>query len=112
MISATDALLLPTAQLSEEEQRAAALLEVEISAYVETHMEFRGCCDIKTEETRPSVIANVNQRLRRRGWHAEWKPVYRQDDPANKHKRAHAGYAIDLIPSNEAYCEAAARGAN
>lgn len=108
MITASDALMLPTAQSTEAERTAAALLDVEISAYVETHMEFRGCYDIKVEETRPSVIAEVNQRIRRQGWHAEWKPIYRQDDPTNKQKRSHAGYSVDLIPSDEAYHRAAA----
>ena len=111
MKSAVDALMLPSAQLNDEEKAAVALLEIEIGTYIDGHMERRGCYGFKTEETRSNVIADMNQRLRVQGWGTEWKPVYKVD-PSDSRKRLMSGWTLDLFPTDESYNEAMKRKAN
>lgn len=104
MISATDALLLSRAQLTAQEKEAAALLALEVDAFINARMERRGCTDFATKEKNSNVIAEVNQRLRKAGWNTKWMPLHE--------KTTHIGWTLDLVPSDAAYNEAAEREQN
>jgi hypothetical protein len=103
MIPAVEALSLPCAKLSDEDLKAADLLESEIDARVRESMNHNGI-DLNVSETRPVVIAEVNQRIRRAEWQANWRPLV-EEHRLNKALREHKGYAVNLFPSDESYQE-------
>ena len=104
MISAAEALLLPTAQLSEEEEAGAKKLMREIEAHVRASMEYRGV-DFETSETRPNVLARCNQLLKRAGYVTEWRPRVKQ---SRLGQPTVDGFSLTLPPSDAAYAEALA----
>jgi hypothetical protein len=104
VIAAVDALKLPSAQLSDDERLAADKLEVAIEAHVLNNMRVNGV-DFKTEELRPVVIAEVNQRLKRAGWQTQWQPLLEQH-ALNKAAVKHTGFGLNLAPSDAAFTEA------
>lgn len=108
MISATDALRLPSAQLTGEEAAAADSLEAKIESGIRAAMERRGI-DLQTNETRGNVIAEINQRLKAAGWVVQWRA--RVEPPRVGLTPTLVGYDLSLAPSDEAYRAAAARGA-
>ena len=103
MISATEALSLPTAELSKECREAADKLEGQIEGIVREKMGRNGV-DITTTVTHEAVIAEVNQRLRRAGWATNWQPKLEQH-PLNKALTKHVGFSLNLFPSDAAYTE-------
>lgn len=109
MISAIDALLLPSAKLSADELAAVDALLGAIEAHVREKMERRGC-DLQVKEARGNVIAEVNQRLKADGWNPKWQPLTQE----GKFSRnvVIVGYLLALAPSDEAYRDAAQREAN
>lgn len=100
MISAAEALRLPSAQLTSEESTASDALETAIEAHVRLKMERRGC-EYTTEEKRPNVIAEVNQRLKRAGYQPQWQALVQQGKFSNN--RVHMGFSLSLAPTDEAY---------
>ncbi len=108
MIPAAEALRLPGARLSQEEQVAAAALLAQIEAHVRERMERRGV-DYATSEVRGNVIAEVNQILRAAGWLPQWRAIL-EPSPLGGGSR-HTGYALALAPGDEAYRAAAAESA-
>ncbi len=105
MISAVEALALPSAQLAPEEIEAAYVLESEIEKHVRADMTRNGVA-IQGREKNPNVIAEVNQRLRAAGWSTNFEFI------VDKHRLNAAltttvGYRLLLTPSDESYRTAA-----
>ena len=107
MISAVEALQLPTAQLTAEEALAADKLESLIDEHIRTGMCHSGV-DLQVTMTNANVIACVNQRLRANGWGTGWQPVIEQHR-LNVAVQKHVGFKVSLFPDDEAYKEAARR---
>ena len=107
MISAAEALRLPSAQLTPEESTAADTLEDEIETHVRQHMERRGI-EFSTKEKRGNVIAEVNQRLKGAGYLPQWQAIIEQGKFSTN--RVHTGFGLSLAPTDEAYRAATARG--
>lgn len=108
MIPATEALRLPSAQLTEEERTAAEVLEKAIDTHIRQHMEWRGC-QIKITEVRLNVIAEINQRLKAAGYQADWHRMAERSQVTGEERLV--GFLLVLAPLDEAYRAAAARGA-
>lgn len=108
MISAAEALRLPSAQLTPEESASADALEMSIESYVRLKMERRGC-EYTTPETRPNIIAEVNQRLKTAGYQPQWQALVEQSVVKGAAPR-HVGFKLALAPTDEAYRAATARG--
>lgn len=100
MIPAAEALLLPSAKLSAEEQTAADELERAIEAHVLEKME-RGGCIYQTREQSAPVLAEMALRLRRAGWHAQVGPWIVQTPFSREPTRVGSTFA--LVPSDDAY---------
>jgi hypothetical protein len=101
MISAIEALALPTAQLSKEEADAATKLVALIDECVRKEMRRNGI-ELSTPMTHPAVIAEVNQRLRRCGWETSWQPMIERH-ALNQALTKHTGFKLSLYPSDESY---------
>jgi hypothetical protein len=104
MIASTEALMLPSAKLKEDEAAAADGLLVLIDDHVKKGMCRYGV-DLETKMTNRNVIAEVNQRLRRAGWVTEWHPILEQHR-LNAAVQNVTGYSLALYPKDEAYTEA------
>lgn len=104
MITAAEALALPGAQLTAVEVEAVEHLLGLLDSHVRTKMD-RGGCDVQVTETRRSVIAEVNQRLKRSGWQTNWQAMVQRSqlDPS---RTQIAGYALTLAPDDSAYMSA------
>ncbi len=109
-MKAVDALLLPSAQLTQGEKALAALLEQQIHDHANAKMEYSGLHGFTTSETNGNVIAEVNRRLRRDGWFTQWVPSYGK--PTKEQKQQLTGWKLDATPLDAAYAEADARGKN
>jgi hypothetical protein len=105
MISATDALALPTAQLPPDEMEAANKLEAEIEVHLLAKMTRAGV-NFDTAEMRATVIAEVNQRFRAAGYQTQWSPKTEQHKIYNN-RIVHVGFSLSLFPTDEAYRAAA-----
>lgn len=101
-MTAREALALPSAQITPDDQHAAAVLLLDVHCHIRASMEFRGCFGFQTKELRTTVIALVNQLLRRDGWEPQWVAL-REPDPADKRKQVHVGWGLSLVPSDAAY---------
>lgn len=109
MITAADALRLPSAQLTDDEKQAADVLDAAIHVHLLSKMRFAGCDNFTTAEQNANVIAEVNQRLRRRGnWLTNWTPITK----AQKEGTLIIGWRLDLKPNDAAYADAEAMGKN
>lgn len=74
MITAAEALRLPSARLSPEETHAADVLLQAIENHVVAHMSRAGCEEpFTTKEKRSSVLTEVTQRLKVAGWIPRWQ---------------------------------------
>lgn len=104
MIPANEALLLPTARLSEEERTAADKLDAEIDLAIRANMERRGM-DMKCKETNANVVAEINRRLVRAKYKPQWKPIS-EPHPLNKALLIHTGWNLSIAPTDLAYDEA------
>lgn len=102
MISAVEALRLPSAQLTPDEVRAADVLELAIENHVRAHMTWHGCEEnFTTPEKRSHVMAEVNYRLRKAGWVAQWQMLVEKGRFSSN--QIHAGWTLTmLLPSDEA----------
>ena len=109
-MKAADALLLPSAKLTDGEKALAALLERQISDYASVKMEYSGLHGFTTSECNNNVIATVNQQLRKDGWFTQWVPTYGK--PTKDGKQQLTGWKLDATPVDAAYAEAEARGKN
>lgn len=105
MISAIDALRLPGAQLSEEQEKAAHDLLDALDAHVRKHME-RGGCSYQTTEVRPPVLAEVSYRLRLQHYQVQMGALNERSPLSQQPVRT--GTLIALIPTDEAYLGAEA----
>ena len=103
MITASEALRLPSAKLSPEEGRAADVLEQAIENHLIAHMTRAGCEEpFTTKEKRSSVLAEVTQRLKEAGWIPQWQIVAEKGQFSNN--VVHTGWKLAALgPTNEAY---------
>lgn len=101
MISAAEALRLPSAQLTSEERATADALEADIEAHVRLKMERRGC-EFTTNETRSNVIAELNQRLKAAGFQPQWQAII-EPPRIGLGTPTHVGFKLALAPSDDAY---------
>ena len=101
MIPASEALKLPSAQLTDEEKAAVERMESEIDEGVRTGMEHRGI-DLNFTETNGNVIAEVNQRVKKAGFNAQWIKLV-QKHKFNAALTETVGYSLSLSPTDEAY---------
>ena len=104
MIPASEALRLPSAQLSPEEVAAADALDAELDAHLRQHMQ-RGGATFDTKETRGPVIAEVTWRLRRAKYEVQVMAA-QAASALDPRKACVVGYRLMLVPSDEAYREA------
>lgn len=102
MIQASEALSLPTATLSEEQQIVAAEVLSEIAEHAKKAMEFRGFDYRVTSTTDGNVIAYCNQRMRRAGWLTAWHPVT-EKSATNPRELVVIGWALNAQPTDESY---------
>ena len=65
----------------------------------------RNGCQIKVAVIDGAVIAEINQRLKRLGWNAQWMPIDERH-ALNKALVARVGFLLVLAPSDAAYVEA------
>lgn len=100
MLTASEALRLQSAQLTEEEKTARDELLTQIKDHVISHMAFRGC-EITVTETRGNVIASVTQALRSLEWQVQWQPLVQQSQLSGK--PTITGLLLHLAPSDIAY---------
>lgn len=105
MISAVEALTLPTAQLAPDEILAADKLEATIEAHVKKSMTRQGI-NLEVDEVRPDVVAEVGQRLKVAGYQIQWTPLV-EPHPLNKAQQRFVGFRLSLAPSDESYRAAA-----
>ena len=103
MIRAAEALLLPSARLSQEQTDAAIRLEAEAEAAVQARGTQNGA-NFRTTEKDGSVIAAVDWRLKRVGWLAEWVPETMTSQVTRR--PFVSGYVVALRPSDAARAEA------
>lgn len=101
MISAVEALRLPSAMLTDEERTAADRIEAELEIHVRKYMEFRGV-DFKTTETRNNVIAELNQRLKAAGWSTQWQRMSRPNRLSGGAQEC-VGHMLFIAPTDESY---------
>lgn len=106
MISAADALRLPTAHLTDEERAAADRMEAAIEAHVRLAMNRDGC-QFRTTEMQGPVLAEVTHRLRAAGWEPKWNAEMEPSPFAERGQR-HVGWTLVLVPSDDAYRAAGA----
>jgi hypothetical protein len=104
MISASEALRLPSAQLSPDESAAADALDAELDAHLREHMR-RGGATFDTKEVRGPVIAEVTWRLRRAKYEVQVMAA-QAASPLNPQQLRVVGYRLVLTPSDEAYLQA------
>jgi hypothetical protein len=100
VISAVEALDLPTATPTEDEIAAANMLEAEIEAHVRKSMALRGV-EYKTNVTNPNVISIVNQRLKRAGWVPQWQMLVEQSKFVKEPRII--GFGLNMAPNDEAF---------
>ncbi len=101
MIPASEALDLPTAQLTDDQRVRVEKLEALIEAHVRNAMERRGC-DFHTTETDNNVVAEINQRLKAAGWITQFMRL-QEPNPLNRGAPRDIGFMIHLGPSDDAY---------
>lgn len=98
MIQASEALSLPTATLSEEQQIVAAEVLSEIAEHAKKVMEFRGFDYRVTSTTDGNVIAC----MRRAGWLTAWHPIT-EKSATNPRELVVTGWALNAQPTDESY---------
>jgi hypothetical protein len=103
VITAVEALQLPSAQLTDEEKAAADGLELLIEEHVRKGMGRNGV-DLQVGMTNPKVIAEVNQRLKRAGWATQWSPIIERHK-LNAALQNLTGFGLNLFPTDESYKE-------
>jgi len=101
MISAIEALQLPSATLNEDELAAANMLEAEIEAHVRKFMQRRGPEQFTTKELRGNVVSEVNQRLKAAGWSPVWLQISEQSRVTGQ--VAIIAYKLDCPPSDASF---------
>lgn len=107
MIDASDALLLPRAQLTEDERKAADAMETAIEAHVHLTMQRGGTSAFHTAENNQNVVAEVNWRLVRANWSPEWHAKMVRGQFSDQ--MTCVGYQLTMRPTQEAYRAADAR---
>lgn len=107
MISAVEALRLPIAQLTQDERESADSLAGAIEAHIRLKMSYAGC-QYDAYETRANVVADVALRLRQEGWQVRCQPLFEQSRLGMG--QGHYGFQFVLVPTDEAYQAALARG--
>lgn len=105
MMTAVEALSLPTAKLSAEDVEAADKLETLIELHVKSNMKRQGVV-LEISEVRGDVIADVSQRLKDAGYQVQWTPLVEQH-PLNKAQQKLVGFRLSLAPTDESYRAAA-----
>lgn len=104
MISARDALKLPSAQLRPSDAEAAASLLAEIDTYVREHMGPGGCVvPVDPARVNQAIVIEVERVCRSLGWEAEFqrKMVPSAFDP----RQVTNSFQLSLRPSVSAYEE-------
>ena len=102
MIPASEALLLPTAVLKDEELAAADKLEKAIEEHVRQTMAFRGCDEFVSRETNPNVISLVIHRLDAAGFNAQCQIIV-EKHRFNAALQEPVGFKMNLSPKIEVY---------
>lgn len=104
MISAAEALKLPSAQLEDKVREKVDLLEKIVEKAIHEHMQYRGI-NLEIKEIDGNVISALNQRLLDAGFTPQWEPMTRPH-ALFKQRLEHVGFNLALAPSREAYLEA------
>lgn len=105
MITALEALALPSALLTDDEKAGADRLEAKIEEQVLKNMKRAGI-GMATEETNDNVIGEVNQRLKAVGYAPIWTRLMRSSR-FNAASQECVGFQLSLSPNDEAYRAAA-----
>ena len=101
MITATEALGLPSASLDEDEMAAATKMLEKIDEAIRETMKYNGVA-CQTDEVRPQVNAYVTQRLLEAGWAPTWQAIVVQ--PRLQGQKPYLnGFHIILNPTSDAY---------
>ena len=111
MISAKDALLLPSARLRPSDAERALKILAEIEAYVRVHMDRGGCVvPIDPREVNGAVVAEIEHICRTLGWVAEFQQKLKPSaiDP----RQSTVFFQLSLRPDLAAYVFAAANEAS
>lgn len=101
MISADEALRLPTAKLSRQEQTEIADALEKIDAFVRLNMKRAGC-DMMVFQKNTNVMSEVSRALCERGWAPRFEPIAEQSKIQGGQPKI-IGFRLVLEPSNETY---------
>ena len=105
MITATEALRLPSAALSPSDAEAAESYLRDVEEYIRQNMGRVGCImPVIPGRVNPVIAAEVERKLRAAGWKAEFQKVARESPLAPGQKVM--AYQLALAPTDEAYAEA------
>lgn len=102
MIPAAEALRLPCAHLTKEEQAAADALDGAIDAHLRAHMT-RGGVTFDALEIRAPVVADVQIRLRAAGYQVQAYPLEESSRLCQGGQGRLVGYRLAIVPAEEAY---------
>lgn len=100
MISAAQALRLPSAKLTAAEKQAADALEASIDLFVRKEYS-RGTVRYSAMETRVKVLDEVQWRIRKAGWTLQTFAL-EEESHISRQKRV-VGFLLALSPPDEAY---------
>ena len=104
MITGTEALRLPSAQLTHEETAVVDKIIRLMDCEVREGMK-RGGVQLKVSETRPHLITEVALQLKRAGWNSQWEPNVKQSS-VHGGKPQLVGYIVTMVPTDESFDEA------
>lgn len=104
MITAAEALQLPTAQMTAEESEAVDKLMALIEKSIRESMQHYGI-DLTVGTPHRTVVNEVNHRLVLAGWTTEWQPITEKSRFANA--ETIKGFRLSLAPSKDSREEAA-----
>ena len=105
VISAAEALRLPSAAVSASDAEAAASYLADIEAYIRANMRRVGCTmPIDPTRVNPVIAAEIERRLRAAGWRAEFQKT--QVPSVLAPGKMVISYQLALAPVDEAYAEA------
>jgi len=101
MITAIEALRLPSAKLTDEQSEKATDVINKIDAQVRMKMT-RGGLTMILNVTDQSVLAHVAILLKQAGWNPQWMPVHEQSSIRGAQPK-HVGFQLTLAPQESAY---------
>jgi hypothetical protein len=101
VISPSEALALPTAQLTADELRIVSTIEANIDDAIRQAMAYRGI-EIDIRNSNVNVIAELNLRFRNAGWITQWQAKI-EGNQFNQAVKTCVGFHLTLTPKDEAY---------